>query len=254
MQSLNSSYFKTGGRMFPAAQYFILSIGVSAVIFSNCTSDQKPEVVMSDTTSNSWAPVNEDDWAVYKDVPNYHFSRAKEYLRSGDYSKASVELKLGNSFLLFQNYRLSAVSKQIEELSNSITTEKNNVAKDKEVKKLDEATSTALKVIDNQYAMVPVEAHFNSVFEESFLYHFDKAKSNLLGKDRLGAASEIRRAGSFLKLIAARSGNTAKARLDTIGGELKVLALRIESGVVKDTKELDEIYQKADSIDSKKKE
>jgi hypothetical protein len=240
--------------MFSAKNNFILAVGVSAIVFSTCTSEQKPVVVASDTTSNSWAPVNEDDWAVYKDVPNYHFSRAKEYLQSGDYAKASAELKLGNSFLLFQNYRLSAASKHIEELSNSIATENNSAAKDKEVKKLDDATSAALKVINNQYAMVPVEAHFNSVFEESFLYHFDKAKSNMIGKDRLGAASEIRRAGSFLKLIAARSGNTAKAQLDTIGNELKELALKVESGTIKGTKELDSIYQKADNIDSKKKE
>jgi len=51
--------------MFPAAQYFILSIGVSAVIFSNCTSDQNLSSYVRHHIQ-LMAPVNEDDWAVIR--------------------------------------------------------------------------------------------------------------------------------------------------------------------------------------------
>ena len=46
----------------------------------------------------------------------------------------------------------------------------------------------------------------------------------------------------------------AKADLDATGNELKELASKIESGAIKDIKDLDQTFKKAISIVSKKKE
>jgi hypothetical protein len=107
--------------MFSTKSFFIAVLGLCAIILSAYSEEQKPSVTTSNAQSGLWFPIVETDWVVYMDAPKYHFDLAKEYLQKGEYSKASSELKLGNSFLTFQKDRLSAASKQIEELSNSIS-------------------------------------------------------------------------------------------------------------------------------------
>lgn len=235
--------------MFSFKTSFIAALGLGAIILSAYSAEQKPSAVTSNAQSDLWVPFVEADWAVYMDAPKYHFDLAKEYLQKGEYSKASSELKLGDAFLLFQKNRLSAASKQIEDLSNSIS-----AGKVKESSKLDDVTSNALNVINNKYAMVPVDISATSVFEYAYDYHFDKAKSRLQENDRAGAAYEIRRAASFMRLKAAHMGHVAKADLDSAGNEMKELASKVESGTVKDAKELDKVFQKAMLVFSKKKE
>jgi hypothetical protein len=254
--------------MLSFKSFLTAAIGFSAIIFLMCSSSQKPPAATSNAAYIPWAPVNENDWSVYTDVPNYHFSLAKQYLQQGNYSKAASELKLGNSFLLFQNYRLAAAAKQIKVLSDSV-----EAGKYKDINKLDAVTSNAIKIIDNRYAMVPVmdkvtsvfnidsnyamapvEVNADSIFDEEFNYHFDMAKSKLQGNDREGAASEITQAGSFLRLKAAAIGTIAKAELDSAGNELMELASKVKAGTIKDAKELDRVFQNAKRIDSKKKD
>jgi hypothetical protein len=235
--------------MFSIKSHFITGLGLCAIIFSAYSAEQKPSVATANAKSDLWVPIDEVDWAVYMDAPNYHFALAKEYLQKGEYSKASTELRLGNSFLVFQKNRILAASHQIDELSNSISN-----GKDKDVNKLDAVTSNALNVINNKYAMVPIEIDATTVFEDAYKYHFDKAKSKLQENDRPGAASEIRKAASFIRLKAAHMGHIAKTDMDAAGNELKELASKVESGTVKDAKELDKVFQKAMLVFSKKKE
>jgi hypothetical protein len=235
--------------MFSIKSFFIAAISLSAFIFSAYSAEQKPAGTASNTTYDSWVPIDEVDWAVYMDAPSYHFNLAKEYLQKGDFSKASSELKRGNSFLIFERNRLSAVSKQIEELSKSITT-----TREKDSSKLDAVTSNALKVINHKYAMVPVEIDATRVFEDAYQYHFDKAKLKLQENDHSGAAFEIRRAASFMRLKAAHAGHIVRADLDSAGNDLKELASKVESGAVKDIKELDQVFQKALHVFSKEKQ
>jgi hypothetical protein len=234
--------------MFSIKSYFIAGLGLCAIIFSAYSVEQKPSVAAANAKSDLWVPIDEADWTVYMDAPNYHFALAKEYLQKGEYSKASTELRLGNSFLVFQKNRILAASHQIDELSNSISN-----GKDKDVNKLEAVTSNALNVINNKYAMVPAEIDATRVFEDAYQYHFDKAKSKLQENDRPGAASEIRKAVSFMKLKAAHMGHIAKADMDAAGNELRDLASKVESGTVKDVKELDKTFQKAMLVFSKKK-
>jgi hypothetical protein len=259
----------TGGPiMFFIKFFFIAAIGLFAIIASTCTTEQKPSPAMAGASSVSWVPVGENDWAVYKDVPNYHFALAKKYLQKGDYVQASAELKRGNSFLIFQNYRLLAATKKIKVLSDSVAAGQYN-----DINKLDAATAIAIRIIDdrypmvpvlvkntsalnidNSYTMAPVEIKPDSVFEEEYNYHFDNAKSNLQNNDRDGAASEIIKAGSFLRLKAAAIGNIAKADLDSAGNELVELASKVKAGSIKDLHELDRVFQNTKRVDSKKKE
>jgi hypothetical protein len=250
--------------MFSIKSFFIAAVGLFAIIFAMCSNEQKPSAVTSNIAYIPWVPVNEDDWGIYKDVPNYHFSLAKQYLQQGNYSKAASELKLGNSFLIFQNYRLAAAAKQIKVLSDSV-----EAGKYKDIDKLDAVTSNAIKIIDNRYAMVPVmdkvtsvfnidssytmapvEVNADSIFNEEFSYHFDRAKSKLQENDQAGAASEITKAGSFLRLKAAAIGTIAQAQLDSAGNELKELASNVKSGTVKDVSALDRVFQNAKHIGS----
>jgi hypothetical protein len=254
--------------MFSFKSFFVVAIVIFVTIFSMCSNQHKPSTTMSGTAPVLWVPVNEDDATIYRDVPNYHFALAKEYLGKGEYSKASSELKRANAFLIYQNYRLSTAAKQIKLLSDSI-----NAGNVKDVKKLEAVTDNAIKIIDNKYMMVPVVVNANadfeidttytmapeavkpdSVFEEEFNYHFDWAKSNLQKNDQAGAASEIRKAASFLRLKAAYMGPIVQANLDSAGNELKELSSKVESGAVRDVTELDRVFQKAKHAASKQKE
>jgi len=125
--------------------------------------------------------------------------------------------------------------------------------KGKDLDRFDAVTSYASKVIDNKYPMIPIEIGGSSVFRKAYKYHSDKAISKLLENDRAGAASEIRRAGSFLKLWAVHTGNSANDELNKVETELNDLASNVEAGVVKDKKELDQEFQKAIHVFSKKK-
>jgi hypothetical protein len=228
---------------------FIAIIGLCALSFSACCAEQKQPEATPRAQSDVWFPMVETDWAVYMDAPSYHFALAKEYLQLKEYSKASSELKLGNSFLIFQKDRLSVISKQVEDLSNSMLT-----SKGEDTSELNAVTLSALNVINNKYAMVPVDVGATAVFEYSYKYHFDRAKSELGENDRSKAALDIRKAASFMKLKAAYTRHFAKTELDSTVSEMKTLASRVESGTVKDAKELDKAFQKAINVFSKKKE
>jgi hypothetical protein len=168
------------------------------------------------------------------EAPDYHFTRAREYLKKGDYSKAAAELKRGNSFLIFQKERLSAVSKQIEAISDGLSTGKGGNAA-----KIDSITFVALNVIKNKFAMIPVEIGARSAFEDAYKYHYDEAKLKLHNNEFANAAYEIKSAGSFLKLIKITWPDTANDKLYKAGNELQELAPKVETGAVKDATTLD---------------
>ena len=215
---------------------------ISAIGFPTFGAEQKTPSVVAEPRAEVWAPVDESDWAVYMDAPAYHFNLAKEYLQKGDYSKASFELKRGNSFLIFQKNRISFAEKQIEELAGGLA-----AGKEKDIHRFDSLTSAALLIINQKFSMLPIEIEPKSVFEDEFKYHAEKAKSDLLENDRAKAASEIRKAASFLRLKAGQMRHVARAELDSAGSALKELASKVESGAVKDAKELEEVFQKAKS-------
>jgi hypothetical protein len=195
-----------------------------------------------------WVPADEADWAVYMEAPAYHFALVKEYLQKGDPAKAAAELKQANEFLAFEKSRLAVASRQIEELANAIAS-----GKEKDLAKIEAVTSNALKIIDQKYAMVPVEISGTPIFENAYKYHFEKAKSKLQGNDKAGAAAEMKKAISFLRLKAAHIGHQAKADIDAAVNELKDAVAKIESGTMKGVKELDQVIQKALSVFTKKK-
>ncbi len=226
--------------MYSIKSVFIAVVSVSVIIFSAYAAEQKPSATPPGKTSNSTVLDVMSDWSVYMEAPDYHFKLANKYLQNGDYSNAASELKRGNSFLVFQQNRLSAISKVIEELSNGLATGKN-----KDITNLDSVTSNALKVLSNKYAMIPLEVGAIMVFEEEYEYRFDKAKIKLQENNRAEAGSEIRRAASLLKLKAAHIATISKAELDSAEHVLKNLASNVESGVVTDAKELDRAFQKA---------
>jgi len=215
--------------------------------FSVYSAEQKTPGANSNIKSDVVLPIDEVDWAVYMDAPNYHFALAKEYVQKGDFVKAASELKLGNSFLLFQKNRLTAASKEIDALSTKLAT-----GKDKKISDIDFITANALNVINNKYSMAPVEVDATSVFEDAYKYHFDKAKTLLQGGDNAGAASEIKRGAAFLKLKASQTGRLAKTELDAVVNELNTFVSKVESGSVKDVKELEQELHKAISAISKK--
>lgn len=235
--------------MFSIKSSLIAALSLCAIIFSAYSAEPKPSATATNAQSGLWFPIVETDWVVYMDAPKYHFDLAREYLQKGEYSKASSELKLGNSFLLFQKDRLAAASKLVEELSNSMS-----AGKGKDSSKFNDVTFNALNVINNKYAMVPVDVGATTVFEYAYKYHFDRAKSELQENDRAKAASDITKAASFIRLKAADMGHIANADVDSVGNQLKELASKVESGAVKDAKELDKVLQKAVRIFSNKKE
>jgi len=57
-----------------------------------------------------------------------------------------------------------------------------------------------------------------------------------------------------MKLKAAYTRHLAKTEIDSTVSEIKTLAAKVESGTVKDAKELDKALQKAMTVFSKKKE
>ena len=92
-----------------------------------------------------------------------------------------------------------------------------------------------------------------SPFEEAYKYHFDKARTKFRENNRPGAASEIRKAASFVKLKAAHTGNKAKTELDIVIADLKKLTTGVEDGAVKDLTELNQAFDKAVAALEKKK-
>jgi hypothetical protein len=209
--------------------------------------EQKSMTAKIITQTDTQKPAVETDWAIYMDEPEYHFDLAKDYLQKGDYSKASSELKIGNSFLTFQKDRLAAASKQIEDLSALVV-----AGKQKDVAKLDAVTAGDLNVVVNRYAVVPLEVDASTVFEDAYKYHVDKAKEELSKGNWSRSASEIRKAASFIRLR--EMGIVVTADMDSAGGAMKDLASRVESGVVKDGGELEKVFQKVMAVFPIKKE
>lgn len=237
--------------MFNFRPFLITGMCLSILLISICSAEKKQsstESIVTSVKSGHWVPVNNQDWSVYMGAPKYHFSLAKEYLAKGDTGNAAKELKRGNSFLLFQMNRLSFASKQIEELSNAIATSKMSPALN-----FDTTTANALKVIDSRFAMVPVNVGWTTDFKEAYKYHFDRAKLNLLEKNRAKAASEINLAAAFMELEVAYSGIVAKTELDDVRSQLRDLALKVQSGAVNGIEDLEKVFVKAITVVSVKK-
>ncbi len=226
--------------MYPIKSIFFAVLAFSAVHFSIYAAEPKASMTSPATASDRWVPVDDADWAIYMDAPSFHFALAREYLQKGEYAKASSELNMGNSFLIFQAHRLATASKQIEALASGLVK-----GKDRGLDRFDAVTANVSKVIDNKYAMIPLEIGVSSVFESGYKYHADRAKSKLFENDLAGSAAEIKKAGSFLKLWAIHTGNSGKTELDDLETELNTMASNVESGVLKDKKELDKAFQKA---------
>jgi hypothetical protein len=241
--------FTRGATMFSIRSLYRGIPFLSFIIFSAFSADPKPAAPSSDSLYSRWVPVDEADWAVYMEAPEYHFDLAREYLQKGEYAKAAYELSRGKSFLVFQKNRLSAALRQIDELSGGLST-----GKGKNLDRFDTVTSTALKVINHKYAMVPVEIDATALLEEGHNYHYEKAKLRMQDNERSKTTAEIRKTASYLKLQATTMGRTAGARLDLAANELKKLASRIESGAVINVKELESIFNNTTSTVPKKKE
>ena len=75
--------------------------------------------------------------------------------------------------------------------------------------------------------------------------HFHKARENFLKKDLKGAASEIRKGASFLRLQAARATAEGKKGLIASIAELERLANDVEKGTVTSAKTLDRTFAKS---------
>ncbi len=216
--------------------------------FSVYGAEQKNHETYLNAKSDAF-PIDESDWTVYMDAPNYHFALAKEYLQSGENAKAAAELNLGNSFLKYQKDRLALASKQLEELTAGISD-----GRIKDTSKLNVAITNALNVINNKYQMVPLEIEGSLVFENAYNYHFDKAKSKMIEGDRKSAALEIKKGAAFFKLKASQTSHLARTEIDAAINDLKKLASKVESGAVKDVKDLEQEFHKAVAVVSKKKE
>jgi hypothetical protein len=233
--------------MVSIKSFFIPVFGLCVIVVAGYCADHTSTVKVAGAVPIVLVPVGESDWSVYMEAPNYHFELAREYLKKSDYSKASSELKRGNSFLVFQKNRLLAVSNEIEKLSNRMAS-----SKPQDITRLDSITANALKVLSNKYAMIPLEVSSILVFEEEYEYLFDKAKTNVQGNNRAEAASEIRRAASLIRLKAAHTGNFSAIELDSAENKLLGLASRVASAAVVDVKEMEQIFKKAEFVFKKK--
>ena len=196
-----------------------------------------------------WVMVNQADWAVYMNAPAYHFSLAKEYLREGNSAKASMELSRGKTFLAFQRKRLSASLREIDALLKKM---EEGAAKD--TLRFDAVTSHALNIINEKYTMIPTEVEGTAISDDADSYHFNRAKEKLRADERGVTADEIRKASVFLRLKAAGMGITPWSKVDSAGAALQRLAKKVESGEVKNVKELDAVFDQATTIFRKKNE
>jgi hypothetical protein len=86
--------------MFSVKSFFITGVSLSVIMLSSCVSEQK-STASSNTTPDSTALIENDDWSVYMKAPEYHFDLAQKHLQKGDIANASIQLKRGNSFLIF---------------------------------------------------------------------------------------------------------------------------------------------------------
>lgn len=101
--------------------------------------------------------------------------------------------------------------------------------------------------------MVPVEVEGTAISDDAFQYHFKKAKEKLKANQNTVTADEIRQASVFLRLKAASMGIKPWTGVDSAGAALQRLAMKVESGKVKNVKDLDEVFKQATSIFVKKK-
>ena len=149
----------------------------------------------------------------------------------------------------YQKKRLSASLREIDALLKKM--EEGAI---KDTVQFDAVTSHALNVINKKYTMIPTEVEGMAISNDLDTYHFDRAKEKLKADERAVTADEIRKASVFLRLKAAGMGITPWSKVDSAGAALQRLARKVESGEVKNVKDLDEVFQQATSIFEKKKE
>ena len=226
----------------------IVAISLLFIVPSILAGKSTPSKV-SDNPAVQWVMVDQADWGVYMDAPAYHFSLAKQYLLKGNNAKASAELSRGKVFLIYQKKRLSASLREIDALLKKM--EEGAI---KDTVQFDAVTSHALNVINKKYTMIPTEVEGMAISNDLDTYHFDRAKEKLKADERAVTADEIRKASVFLRLKAAGMGITPWSKVDSAGAALQRLARKVESGEVKNVKDLDEVFQQATSIFEKKKE
>jgi phage terminase Nu1 subunit (DNA packaging protein) len=187
-----------------------------------------------------WVPVNQDAWTLAMEEPQNHFMRAQDDLSRKDAKGAANEMRLAGTFLKIQEKRLAASVKQLNDLANDI--ESGKVVSAKEA---NDSFSSAVRVLDQRQAFLPVIVGANVMYMDEADYHLAQAKIFLDQKDNKTAAGDIRRAAAYLKLKAVHAGEDTKRELSASAAKLEELARKVDEGGAVAVADLDKGFERA---------
>lgn len=211
---------------------------VSGVLFVSVVS--AAVAAPATTRSADWLPVDQDVWAVMMEAPQAHLLRAKEDVALNDFKGAAKEIRMANSYLFMRERMIGQSHQQLDGMANRIQSGKLVSPKD-----LDDAFSSAGRVLDYRMALVPVMSGADTLYRDEADYHLAQAKKHLNKKDNKSAAGDIRKAEAYLKLKAVHAGEKAKSDLSTSAAELEGLAGKVETGADLAAKDIEQAFDRA---------
>jgi hypothetical protein len=194
----------------------------------------------SAAASTDWKPVDQDVWAILMAEPQAHMLSAKEDLAADDRKDAAAEIRLAGNFLMIQEKRLDASSRQLDRLSKDV---ENGVAVSSA--QVDETFGSAIAALDHQQSMIPVMAGAETIYEDEAAYHLTQAQSHLNQKQDKLAAGEIRKATAYLKLKALHAGMETKVELQSSASDLDRLADKLDAGTATEAKNFEAAFARA---------
>jgi len=218
-----------------------------------------------------------DDWIVYEDATytpvvdavSQHLNAARKAFAAKDNKKASTEMRAvatelkllaarankENASLIGEDEALLAAdkkfSKDTEKRMNTSAQKVSSAAEGIEQSKittmadLDKVINLATRAdMDRRWQIIDVTAWYPVTEEPQ--RHFTDAIADYAKKDYKAAATDIRKASSYLRLESGRAAGDAKQELDSSVTRLDTLAALVEKGALKDEQSMAKTFAEAE--------
>jgi hypothetical protein len=195
-----------------------------------------------------WLVIDDKDYIPVIDDLSRKMQSAREAFVKKEPATAAAEIRAAADLL---SKEIPGAPPEAKENIDATTKQLSSLAAD-----LDNGKAVGLKRFDKAIAMT-VHADRDRdllVLDESSWYpyinepdrHFQNAHRAFLAKDYEKAAQEIRKGEAYVKLEASHARGDVKHSLNASAQELEILATDMEKGMVKDVKDADNRFGRAD--------
>ena len=208
----------------------------------------KPEIASK--TPEDWLVIQDNDYIPVIDVLSKELQSARQAFMMKDQATAAADIRATADILSKETMgaargskeNIEVAMKQLSSLAADLDSKKTV-----DVRRFDAVIAAARRAdLDRDVLVVDEQSWYPYIQEPD--RHFQNAHQAFLAKDYEKAAQEIRKGEAFVKLEASSANGDVRPSLQSSAQELERLAAAMRKGTVKDVRDVDNIFSRADHV------